>query len=222
MSTPGGTTARFTKRKHYQGSEADVEEVEEEVEQIEDERPRKKQNTLKDQLFREEVQKRLAEKKLARAKELAAAKQVAPSSPAQLRKSVVLYGPGQSEQPASHTPVAATVATPQRIPEQQQPQEQQPQQELQQHHQPQQYAQPPQHLQLQPLQAPAQTPQRGFLGRLIETISPFKRRPQTPSSADIRTGPIQLQQQTRLQHPLNNELNQVMEQEEHKTPRARE
>ncbi|KAM0697734.1 hypothetical protein Q7P36_002588 [Cladosporium allicinum] len=215
-TTPGGTTARFTKRKHYQGSEADVEEVEEEVEEVADERPRKKQNTLKDQLFREEVQKRLAEKKLARAQELAA-KQKSSSSPAQLRKSVVLYGPGQSEQPSSHTPVAATAATPQRNVEQQ-PHDEQHQSLLKQHHQPQQYAQP-QYPQLQPPQAQAQTPQRGFLGRLIETISPFKRRPQTPSGADTRTGLIQ-QQQTRIQHPLNNELSQVVEQAEHKTPRA--
>ena len=217
-TTPGGTTARFTKRKHYQGSEADVEEVEEEVEEVADERPRKKQNTLKDQLFREEVQKRLAEKKLARAQELAA-KQKSPSSPAQLRKSVVLYGPGQSEQPSSHTPVAATGATSQRRAEQQpQHEQQQSQPVLQQHHQPQQYAQP-QYPQLQPPQAQVQTPQRGFLGRLIETISPFKRRPQTPSGADTRTGLIQ-QQQTRIQHPLNNELSQVVDQAEHKTPRA--
>jgi hypothetical protein len=176
MSTPGGTTARFTKRKHYQGSEADVEEEEEEeVEQAEVERPRKKQNTLKDQLFREEVQKRLAEKRAARAQELAAAKPKYPSSPAQLSRSEVLYGPGHSEQLVSPTPVAATAATPQRIAEQhqQQHEQQQPQQHLQQHHQPQQHAQPQQYPQLQPPQAQAQTPQRGFLGRLIETISPF-------------------------------------------------
>jgi hypothetical protein len=224
MSTPGGTTARFTKRKHYQGSEADVEEEVEEVEEVADERPRKKQNTLKDQLFREEVQKRLAEKRLARAQELAAAKPKHPSSPAQPSRSEVLYGSGHSEQTAPNTPVAATAATPQRTVEQQQQQQQQheqpqPQQDLQQHHQPQQYAQPQQFPQLQPPQAQAQTPQRGFLGRLIETISPFKRRPSTPSGPDTRTGLIQ-QQHTRTQHPLNNELSQVVEQAEHKTPRA--
>jgi hypothetical protein len=214
MSTPGGTTARFTKRKHFRVPEENVEEEAEIVQEAEAERPRKKQNTLKDELFREEVQKRLAEKKLARAREMADREQKYSSLPAQPSKSPVLYRPGSSDsQPASYRPVASTNATPQRIPEQQQQQEHQ--QELQQHHQPQEYAQ----LQLQPPQPQAQTPQRGFLGRLIETISPFKRRPQTPSGADTRLPDarlIQLQQHNRPQH----QLSQVVEQEEHKTPRA--
>jgi hypothetical protein len=189
------------------------------VKEVEVEPPRKKQHTLKDELFREEVQKRLAEKKLARAKEAADREQKNSPLPAQSSRSPVLYRPGSS---GSYGAVVATAATPQRVTEQQQhhesPQHQQHyQQTPQQLHQPQQSAQP----QLQPPKLQAQTPQRGFLGRLVETFSPFKRRPQTPSGADTRlpearTEHNPLQQQTRSQH----QLSQVVEQEEHKTPRA--
>ena len=189
------------------------------MKEVEVEPPRKKQHTLKDELFREEVQKRLAEKKLARAKEAADREQKNSPLPAQSSRSPVLYRPGSS---GSYGAVVATAATPQRVTEQQQhhesPQHQQHyQQTPQQLHQPQQSAQP----QLQPPKLQAQTPQRGFLGRLVETFSPFKRRPQTPSGADTRlpearTEHNPLQQQIRSQH----QLSQVVEQEEHKTPRA--
>lgn len=228
-STTGGTTtARYTKRKHYQGSEADVEEeAEKEMEAEEVDRPRKKQNTLKDELFKEEVQRRLAEKRLARAQALADSQPKDPSLPAQPGRHTVLYGSGSSEQPAWYQPVPATTAIQQSIAEEQRKYQQQHQQqnsEPQHYPQPQQYPQLQQQPQPEP-QAQAQTPQRGFLGRLIETISPFKRRTQTPSSVDkrlpdARIGLIQLQQHTRLQHQLNNELSQVVDQEEQKTPRA--
>jgi hypothetical protein len=220
-NTPSSATARHTKRKHFRVPEEDVEE-EQQVEEVEVERPRKKQHTLKDEVFREEVQKRLAEKRLARAKEAADREQKHSPLPAQSNRSPVLHRPGSSERPGSYGAVVATAATPQRITEQQQhherPQYQQHQQQTpQQLRQPQQSAQP----QLQPPNLQAQTPQRGFLGRLVETFSPFKRRPQTPSGADTRlpdarTEHNPLQQQTRPQH----QLSQVVEQEEHKTPRA--
>jgi hypothetical protein len=213
-STPSGTTARYTKRKHFQVPEEDVEQ---EVKEVEVERPRKKQNTLKDELFREQVQNRLAEKKLARAKEAADREQKYSPMPAQSSRSPVLYRPGSSERSGSYEAVAATPAPKQRIVELQQHHEQQQQHELQQHHQPQQTSQP----QLPPPQPQAQTPQRGFLGRLVETFSPFKRRPLTPSGAETRlpdahTPHNPLQQHARPQH----QLSQVVEQEEHKTPRA--
>jgi hypothetical protein len=213
-STPSGTTARYTKRKHFQVPEEDVEQ---EVKEVEVERPRKKQNTLKDELFREQVQNRLAEKKLARAKEAADREQKYSPMPAQSSRSPVLYRPGSSERPGSYEVAAATPAPKQRIVELQQHHEQQQQHELQQHHQLQQTSQP----QLPPPQPQAQTPHRGFLGRLVETFSPFKRRPQTPSGAETRlpdthTPHNPLQQHARPQH----QLSQVVEQEEHKTPRA--
>lgn len=86
--------------------------------------------------------------------------------------------------------------TPQMLQSQQQQQQQHPQQQQQQ----------------QALQAPV----RGFFGRLIDTISPFKRRTPTANTAlpDARIDLIQLQQHTRLQQNLNNELRSALAEEE--------
>jgi hypothetical protein len=195
------TTVVTTKTKKRKQAPVEVQEEEAEMGR---ESPMKKARTLKDGLFRERVAERQAAK--ARQQSEQSGESDSSQDPAPVVANPPQYTPGAKGTFAWYKPptwvavppawTAAPPATPARTSSQ-----------------PQQVAQT----------QPAST--RGFINRFIETITPFKRRSQTPSSVDMRLPDarielIQLQEHTKLQHKLNEDLQQAILTEEQRNADA--
>lgn len=163
---------------------ADVVVVEEEA----IERPKKKQATLKDRVFQDTLQSRLAEKRRLEAEQQQQKEEEERKALSDLRHAGPKYpSPNKMPYPSKILPNALarnSISSATQLESESEPQA-----------------------------------QRGWFSRLFETISPFKKRPQTPSRADTRlpdarVGLIQLQEHARLQHQLNHNIGREIEAEE--------
>jgi hypothetical protein len=215
------TTTTVVKRKQALGDE----------QEDGGESPKKRARTLKDEIFHEKLQKRVAEKKAAREAEAEALRAQNPYA------HLPTY-PSPSQRPRSPTymlpPSLPSNYVPPPIPSDYPPKDYKPlwwtdptkakqlaQQRAQQSAPqpappatPAQVSAPPQQVaQTQP------QPTRGFMGRLLETLTPFRRPSQTPSNIDTRLPAAridlyQLQEHKKLQDQLNNNLTQAIRMEE--------
>lgn len=176
------------------------------------ESPKKRARTLKDTEFHERLQKRVAEKRAARALEAEA--QGMTTTPKGPYAHLPTY-PSPSKQPDS--PFTAPKTAPQN-PTKQYSWYKSPNQELEPPSTPAQNKEPSQQV------AQTQPQERGYLRRIWETVTPFMRKSRTPGAdmrlPDARIDLIQLQEHTKLQHRLNHELSQAIEREEQKMSAA--
>lgn len=191
------TTTTTSKRKQVA-----VEAVEEDAQS-----PKKRARTLKDEVFHEKVQQRVAEKKAARAQQ-----QLEQETEDPYMYAHAPAYPSPSQQP--HTYIANT------LPASQDDSESRylwwkPPHQWQAPETPAQKTAPPQQVaQTQP------QPARGFFGRLLDTLTPFKSPAQTPGPStdtrlpDARMDLYQLKEHKKLQQQLNINLSQAIQREE--------
>lgn len=196
------TTTAATKRK--QAAEGAAEEAAQES-------PKKRVRTLKDVEFEERIAKRVEEQRVAREAEEQQAPEAAaqPTTPKDSYSYLPTY-PSPSQQPIKYEPLVPQTA---------------PQSDKQYSwwKPPSEAHQPP----TTPIQMPTseqqvaqtQPQQRGFLDRLIEVVTPWRKPKQMPLSVgarlpEARLDLIQLQEHAKLQKRLNSDLSQAVAMEE--------